>query len=443
MADGIRYAGDVNIEAMLVYTNTGLLIDLKEFLVEFNLYEDIFKHFLYGEIVLSDSINILEEGPIVGEEGLFLSIRTPTFPNAIKKDFRIFKVSDRVLENQTTQSYILHFVSTEVFNDISIPVYKSFEGRQHQIAENIFFDYVAATRNYTTDQSFTKLFDTNITSNFNILNFTSNNVKYVSPGWTPFKNINWLASKSIPDDGIGKNYLFFESNKGFYFGSIEKLFKIGEQNEVNGNYVYGAVKNIRKRKFGIDVDREMFIAESARIVNNVDYIKLSTNGYLSNRLITLDVYNKEIKYVDYDYVNEYSKQFHSSGEGGTSVPVFSQDTKRTPTMHTSFYPVNPKLFNNFPGNVSEKMQDIFGNRRSSLIDLTNIKMNIDVPGRTDIEVGNMINFRMPKLGPVEKTNSEEQKDKLYSGKYLVTSIHHRITVNKHMMSMEIIKDSLK
>ena len=112
-------------------------------------------------------------------------------------------------------------------------------------------------------------------------------------------------------------------------------------------------------------------------------------------------------------------------------------------MHTSFYPVNPKLFNNFPGNVSEKMQDIFGNRRSSLIDLTNIKMNIDVPGRTDIEVGNMINFRMPKLGPVEKTNSEEQKDKLYSGKYLVTAIHHRITVNKHMMSMEIIKDSLK
>lgn len=443
MAEGIRYAGDVNIEAILAYTNDGVLIDLKDFLVEFNLYEDIFKHFLFGEVVISDSINLIENGPFVGEEGLFLSIRTPTFPAAIKKDFRIFKVSDRVLENQTTQSYILHFVSSEVFNDISFPLYKNFEGRPHQLAENIFFDHVAATRNFTIDQSFTEIIDTQKTSNFNILNFTSNNVKFISPGWTPFKCINWLTTKSIPEDGVSKNFLFFESNKGFYYGSVEKLFKIGNQNGVNGSYVFGAVKNIRSRRHGVDVNREMFIAEKATIANNIDYVKLSTNGYLSNRLITIDVYNKEIKYTDYDYVNEYSKQFHSSGEGKNSKPIFSSETKRTPSMHTSFYPVNPKLFNNFPGNISEKMPDIFGNRRSSLIDLTNIKMNIEVPGRTDIEVGEMIDFRMPKLGPAEDKNSEEQKDSLYSGKYLITAIHHRITVNNHTMSMEIVKDSLK
>lgn len=443
MSDGIRYAGDVNIEAMLVYTNNGILIDLKDFLVEFNLYEDIFKHFLYGEIVVSDSINLIEKGPILGDESLFLSIRTPTFPSAIKKDFRIFKVSSRNLENQTTQSYILHFVSMEVMNDVSFPLYKSFEGKPHQIAENIFFDYVASTRNYTTDQQFTKLIDTKVTSSFNILNSTSNNVKFISPGWTPFKCINWLTTKSIPNDGIGKNYLFFESNKGFNFGSIEKLFKIGNQNGVNGSYVFGAVKNIRSRQYGVDVERELFIAESAKVVNNVDYIKLSTNGYLSNRLITVDVYNKEIKYTDYDYVNEYSKQFHSSGKGSEAAPIFSTKTKRTPTMHTSFYPVNPKLFNDFPGNISEKMQEIYGNRRSSLIDVTNIKMQLDVPGRTDIEVGNMISLTMPKLGPVENKNSEEQQDKLYSGKYLITAIHHKITVNKHVMSMEIVKDSLR
>jgi hypothetical protein len=154
------------------------------------------------------------------------------------------------------------------------------------------------------------------------------------------------------------------------------------------------------------------------------------------------VYNKEYKITDYDYVNEYKNQFHTSGSGPTSIPPFSSDSLRNFATSISFYPINPKLHDSFENNINEKMPEIYGNRKSSLLDLTNIKMHITVPGRTDIEVGRVLYFSYPALGPKNDTNEEGKEDKSYSGYYLITAIHHKINKIDHSMRMEIIKDSL-
>ena len=179
------------------------------------------------------------------------------------------------------------------------------------------------------------------------------------------------------------------------------------------------------------------------MVETTDHIKNYTNGYLASRLITLDVYNKEYKVTDYDYVREYPKQFHSSGSGFTSKPVFTNDSLRNFATHISYYPINPKLFDNFTENVNEKMPVIYGNRRSSMLDLNNIKMNITVPGRTDVEVGRVLYFSYPALEAGAKTDTVDSKeDKEYSGYYLITAINHKINSLEHTMTMEIVKDSL-
>ena len=77
------------------------------------------------------------------------------------------------------------------------------------------------------------------------------------------------------------------------------------------------------------------------------------------------------------------------------MPLFDKDNPSIPYSSISFYPVNPKLFQTsqtdyFKDNISEKMKDIYGNRKCSLLGLTNVKLNITVPGRTDVEVGNTI-----------------------------------------------------
>jgi hypothetical protein len=136
-------------------------------------------------------------------------------------------------------------------------------------------------------------------------------------------------------------------------------------------------------------------------------------------------------------------QYHTSGKGDRAIPTFKQDSFRNSATNISFYPKNPKLFDDFPDNVSEVMKDIYGNRKSSLLELTNTKMNITVPGRTDVEVGRMLYFNYPALGPRDVSDTgDSMQDKLYSGYYLVTAIHHKVNKNEHTMTMEIVKDSL-
>jgi hypothetical protein len=444
--EGITRAGDVKIEQLVLISSDNKSIDLSEFLVELNIYEDIFSNYLRGNIVLTDSRNLIEKLNIHGEELLLVKIRTPSLDevSVIKKTFRTFKLSDRkVVRDNNTQNYIIHFVSAELYVDVLLPLFISFEGDINTVVENIFNTYIATNSQYELSD-FNEIKQKDDLSPLIILNETSNRVKFVSPGWSPFKCINWLATKAIPKDGNAKNFLFFESSKAFYFGSIEYILKDAtENNNIIGEYTIAA-SNITGNNNKKDLGREYFIAQEVDMITTVDQIKNFTNGFLANRLIYLDVHNKVYNLVDYDYVNEYKAQYHTSGKGENALPPFSSNSLRNFATDISFYPKNPKLFDNFTDNVNEKMDVIYGNRKSSLLDLNNIRMNISVPGRTDVEVGRMLYFRYPALGPKNQADlvANDAQDTLYSGYYLITAINHKINRHEHIMTMEIVKDSL-
>ena len=446
MADnqGVQKAGDVKIEQLKLISSTNVIYDLTEFLIELNLYEDIFSNYLTGSIVLSDSRNLFDMVPIIGEEYLVLKFITPSFPTSVQKTFRIYKTSDRqVVRDKNTQTYVLHFASIELFYDVLLPLFTPFEGEITDIVGDLFDSYIAENRDFQISEAADEIKEIENVTPLYVKSETANKVKFVSPGWTPFKCINWLASKSIPKDGKAKNFLFFESNKSFCFTSIETLFREAyEDNTSIGKYSISAA-GIRQSDNRPDIDREYFLAKDVEMVDTTDHIKNYTNGYLANRLLTLDVYNKEYVVTDYDYINEYGKQYHSSGEGKKAMPIFTGDSLRNPATNISFYPVNPKLFNDFPDNVSEKMKDIYGNRKSSLLDLTNLRMNISVPGRTDVEVGRILYFSYPAVSPSDSSDANEtQEDTNYSGYYLITAIRHKVSKMNHTMVMEIVKDSL-
>lgn len=443
-AQGIQKAGSLDILELKLVSATNVIWNLSDFLVELNIFEDIFSNYLHGNMVVSDSRNLIEKAPMIGEEFLVVKFKSPTFPEAatISKTFRVFKISDRnIVRDNNTQTFVMHFASIELFYDILLPLFVPFEGKITDVVSKIFIDFISANREFQISEASDEIKEIDKITPLTILNDTKNKVKFVSPGWSPFKCINWLASKSIPDSGIGKNFLFFESNKSFYFGSMEYIFSetVKDQTYI-GTYSISA-SNIRDGMATPDINREYFIAKNINMIDTTDHVKNYTNGYLASRLITLDIYNKEYKFFDYDYAKEYFKQFHTSGSGNTSIPVFSKDTLRNFFTHISYYPVNPKLYDDFKDNINEKMGEIYGNRKSSMLDLSNIKMHMTIPGRSDIEVGNILYLSYPALGAKDNpvTNKE---DKNYSGYYLLTAIHHKINKMDYSMIVEGIKDSL-
>jgi hypothetical protein len=414
----VQRAGDVLIESLTLISDN-IRVDLDDFLIELNIYEDIFSNFLRGEMSLSDSFNLIQKIPIKGEEFLLVKLRTPTFldPNFIEKKFKIVQITDRkIVKDNSTQIFIINFVSEELIKDITKPIYRSYEDDIEKVVNKIFKECLF------------------IDKPLKILTEIENKVKFVSPGWSPSKCINWLASKSIPKKDKACNFLFFETNKFFYYVSAETIFK----KKKIGDYSFSSSSLFDKKN---RVNREYFLSENIDMVSTLDQIKNYTNGYLANRLITLDVFNKVYELVDYDHTSSYDNYKHTSE--GKAIPIFSEKSLKSPPSSISFYPINPKLYNDFKDNISEKIKIIHGNRKSTLLELTNLRLNLNVPGRTDIEVGSMLKFIFPELGPRENANSKYE-DKLYTGLYIITAIRHKITRSKtveHRMIMEIVKDS--
>ena len=64
---------DIRVDDLSIRT-ANAAFDLKPFLIEMNIEENIFKTSLTGSIVLSDSYNIPEKFPIVGEETVNINI---------------------------------------------------------------------------------------------------------------------------------------------------------------------------------------------------------------------------------------------------------------------------------------------------------------------------------------------------------------------------------
>ena len=88
------------------------------------------------------------------------------------------------------------------------------------------------------------------------------------------------------------------------------------------------------------------------------------------------------------------------------------------------------------------MNEIYSNRLSNIKELENLKLNIIIHGRTDVEAGQIINIGFPSMEPPgESEISEDKIDAKYSGRYLITAINHKINILNHSMSMEIVKDS--
>ena len=77
--DGLQTPGEISIEELLLITNTQKSISLLDYLVELNIYESIFSNVMNGEIILSDSANLIKYFPITGEEYLSVRLRTPGF----------------------------------------------------------------------------------------------------------------------------------------------------------------------------------------------------------------------------------------------------------------------------------------------------------------------------------------------------------------------------
>ena len=458
-ADTIQFAGDYRLDGIILHNhqNEGVDIDdvgidIQKLVVEFNIFESIYKNSMTGSIVIADSINLIGKLPIQGTERLSFKLSTPgaheqshivDCSEATGHPMHIYKLTNKQQINEGTQVYTLHFCSREFLRNIRTKVSESFSGRIDQMVYKILDD-----ENYL-DSKRTLFYQE-----------TRNQDKITIPNIAPFKAIEMLSRKALASDSKSAGYLFYQTTKGFHFRSFESMCADtrGLPREIKQEFNY-QVRNVDSKITGIEnlkdgkivnkIVKDYSSVESYRFINNFHDVAMNQAvGTYAHRVITHNLFDKSYKISDYHYHNYFDDTKHTDGNNPAIVdtPVDYDDKgvsdypeSRVSVMATTQYTHNEKT--GAFGIDVEQAGITEAARVSQLATVssgTNLKLT--VKGQSYLQPGDVIKFNI--LSVENKVNSEGKLDPQYAGRYIITKIRHRVTNDEYIQVLECSKDSV-
>ena len=453
MAEGLTGAGDFELEVLDLVTVSGMRIDLTASCIGITIFEDIFSLALTGTIAITDAFNLPSHGPILGQEYLYLKIRTPSFPNApttaidfSENVFLVHSISTRKPIADGVQGYVLSFASQELIKNQRLKVTQSLTGSWSDLVEQMLRDskYLNTTKNVLIER-------------------TAGVKRFVSPNIRPLDIVVLATKQAISQTGGEPTFLFYETFDGFHFRSLASIY-----NELP-SFLFKTVQTGSNPSLGRrgDIAKQMETILNYEIVNNNDTIVGYRGGMYGSKLITHDIINKTYKTNKYNYHDNF-----------TSEPHIVSGT----TAERSEYPFVSELYVNQEGRVSDYLGRTFvmpetnssinkekdsqhvttantspfnsynpqswvQRRNSQMLQLENaFNINLRVHGNTMVKAGNVVTVKIPYV-MASSVKKDEPYDKFYNGPFLVKRIRHDFSMTespqKHIMSINLVKDSLE
>ena len=469
--NNLDFAGDYHLPYINLISHVGEGVDstthgenISALLIELNIYESVFNSCVTGSAVIVDTQNLIAKLPIQGTERLSFLLSTKlsgdtkdTIIDCTEKSGRTMHVyavtNKQQLENDTAMTYTIQFASREFVRSLRTKVSESFEGRMDEMVNKIFTD--------------PEYLDSQKTLHFQK---TRNQDKILIPNLSPFAAINMLCQRSLPDmqNSRGAGYLFYETTKGFHFRSWESLCvdKNGGLRDAvqQFQYVQGNLDPITgpKRKHIKDKNKDRITetyknVREYKFINNFHDVAANTTlGTYGHRVITHNIYNKSYKIDDYHYHNKWNETSHL--EDFPSIvdsPVDYDTLEGTPYQKgVSDYPESRvSLQSTSPYINSDKNTGSYGTpveddgvltgtrlaQANKIMQGTQLEMTIN--GQSRLQAGDVIDFDLQSVE--NKENSRGALDPQYSGRYIITSIRHRVVQDKFLQVLTCVKDSSK
>lgn len=418
--ESIRFAGDVNIRRLEIVSSANYKVDITNQLIGMEIYEDIFAPFTSIAITVRESEDFINALPLRGEEILNMEVSTPTFKKEemyFKGKYYVYSISDRILLTDRNSAYTLNCISYEALVDLNMKQSKAYRGNIGEIAQELIKVDLNTSKNYTIEP-------------------TKNSVKYVSNFWSPVKNLNYLTTGAVNNDGYS-SYVFFENRSGFNFVTLDKLYTQEiYQRFIKDNYSRDTDGNTSVRN--LDRDYQRILDYKVRIP--FDALKFTNNGAYASRLYAHDLVKKKYVAKDYNALTDFKNSSHLN---------------KNP-MYTEVKPVSPgnfvfnytKHYGSHNGFADTSNTHTIQQRNSKLALIRSCVIELSVFGRTDYTVGQKVYVELPKptvITEKDQANTDKKTgyiDTAYSGNYIITAINHIISREEHKCVIELSKESM-
>jgi hypothetical protein len=410
--------------------------NIKAIMVELSYYEDIFKGVTTGSVLISDSISLIDRLGMSGFDYIKLKFRktgNSSKDSAIEKYFRIYRVSERLLNNNATESYTLQFCSEELILSEQVKISKSYTGKKIiEIVYDILSDKL-------------KIDDKNIK-----MHETEGLYDFVIPYKKPFEAINWLSNYAKPIGKSGADFLFFENSDGFNFKSLQNLF--AQNPYTTYAYIPRNLGNTSLEGKSKELGRNLIGIKSYVFLDTFDTLYGTVTGAFANRLISIDPLTRTYRDTTFDYLtyfnnsknlNNYSlvpdvknrlgKKASENYDAVLKVVISNKDQKKADGI------------SDIPWSVANdiRAENYIPNRTAQLSLSHYSRIKLAVSGDPNLTVGMVLDVLLPSnKGSDGSGNNSGQKDIFNSGKYMITAVRHIMDfAGKYETVLEVVKDS--
>lgn len=418
MSKDLSFAGQYVLDAIDWIQPNGLALDIREHMQQIIIYEDMFATFMSGNVIMRDTLDIPNLYLNGGVDLLRLRIRTPSIPESgiIDKYFHIYKIDEREVVSDRTQTYIMHIISKENILDQASKISRTFKGSAEEIADTVCKVYLQTDRKMITDKS-------------------NNVIQYTSNWWIPTRNLNYVAERAIGDGNL-PSYVFFENRDGF---NLRELTAFADsktplmQEWSSNNYVADVSSSGSVIR---DPNKDWKTVSEVNVKVNFDYMKDAEAGLLKTRSFTYDLITREFKDRTTSILDNELPMLNEQRFYQTPVVDTSGESLLTGFSH----------FDSYTGAGYNSSAVINTHKRNVIMRaFQQHTLEITVIGRTDYTVGKKVWFDSNKIRQFNKgSDKAEIPDNLLSGYFIVSAVRHLFTKdNKHQCKIELMKDSIQ
>lgn len=370
----------------------------------------------------------------------------------------LFYITDIIKKNSTNSkvdSYRLHFASTEVLNEYSKKISKSYKNKtREEIIRTITDDFLIKDSKYDVKGYVRK----------GIFEPTSESFQCIIPRWSPVKSINWLKNGCVSTEDIdSKAFYFFQKyeddlSRSFNFQSLNMMFKrnpsLGFNDQALTGYAITPINSdlneVAKRTFARRTPLKC-------VVRDVSVLDKLSKGTFSSKLLSHDITRKKFTEKTFRYNNKHvANEKINVGlvlEENEAQPEFAEKFLYSSDCYVSVNSDHKNLFRKTETNLGvnrteEWMQDLLSQR--NIKDF--ITMDVTVYGDTNRNVGETVMFTSAGMYDTfddersKMTMDEDGQD--MAGKYLITKLVHTFTKEdkngslggKNVTTMTLVKD---
>jgi len=425
MADiDVSKSSQFKVKKLSIVSNAGTF-DITALFEEISFFDTILFPAASGNIVLVDSKNLSSK---IDFKSCFLRVviskgDESDGPTILKKTFRIYKQSNRIIRNQTTEAYVLNFVSQELIESITYSkgntkISSAFQGLYSDVAKIIIKDYLKTPSN-----------------KIGTIEATKGVHEFIIPNLSPFDAMNWLARRSITKDNL-PNYIFFENRLGFNFVSLTSLLRDSPVATINFD-----VKNIGKP------ENELFGARNATIVSQYNLIKAIKDGMYSGVHVSYDPLTQSYNETKFDMSKIIDNSNSNENLNVTTLPNrhgLTVDQSNGSRVVVGFSSEQRKKSDYIKKNdpkaatVVDDAENYLFARKSIFANLLQKRIRITVPGNFIYSSGLNVNLRGFNL---TQNDRNDTKDVSTYGKYMIVSTRHTIRPDTFETIIEVASDT--